>query len=232
MDANVLTESLRALGEQRGGSLRRSLQDVVEACVAVFGVAGSGLMLADEQSVLRYAVATDGPGRELEQAQLDLGDGPCVRAFVRDTTIVSEDLGVDERWPDIARQVGPLGVHGMLGTPVHLGGVPVGSLDVYLDHPHRWDLAEQRALAGYAEVTAALTEAALAAHQAGELAAQLTYALDHRVPIERGIGYLMARDRIDHARAFDRLRRASRSSRRRIGEVAEELLRTGGLPDE
>jgi AmiR/NasT family two-component response regulator len=52
------------------------------------------------------------------------------------------------------------------------------------------------------------------------------------VPIERGIGYLMARDRVDHPAAFDRLRRASRNSRRRIGEVAEELLRTGSLPDE
>lgn len=232
MDANVVTESLRALGEQRGGSLRRSLQNVIEACVDVFGVTGSGLMLADEQSTLRYAVATDGPGEVLEQAQLEVGDGPCVQAFVRDAVVVTEDLATDERWPDVARRVGPLGVHGMLGVPVHLGGVPVGSLDVYLDHPHRWELAEQRALVGYSEVTAALTEAALAAHQAGELAAQLTYALDHRVPIERGIGYLMARDAVDHAAAFNRLRRASRNSRRRIGEVAEELLRTGRLPDD
>jgi len=232
MDANALPDSLRALGQQQGGPLRRSLENVVQACVDVFGVSGSGLMLADEHSVLRYAVATDGPWRELERVQLDIGEGPCIEAFVRDELVVTEDLATDERWPGVARHVGPLGVHGMLGVPVHLGGVPVGSLDVYVDRPHQWELAEQRALVGYAEVTAALTEAALAAHQAGELAAQLTYALDHRVPIERGIGYLMARDGADHAAAFDRLRRASRNSRRRIGEVAEELLRTGRLPDD
>lgn len=232
MDPTALSESLRRLGDRRGGPLRRSLEEVVAACVQVFGVSGSGLMLADAQSVLRYAVATDGRSRVLEEAQLDTGEGPCVHAFVRDELVVTEDLARDERWSKVAERVGPLGVHGMLGVPVHLGGVPVGSLDVFVDRPHRWELAEQRALSGYAEVISALTEAALAAQQAGELADQLTYALDHRVPIERGIGYLMARDRSDHAAAFDRLRRASRNTRRRIGEVAEELLRTGSLPDE
>jgi GAF domain-containing protein len=189
-------------------------------------------MLADVQSVLRYAVATDGPGRVLEDVQLDTGQGPCVDAFVRDVLVVSEDLAADSRWPSVAERVAPLGVHGMLGVPVHLGGIAVGSLDVYRDRPHRWNLAEQRALARYAEVVSAQTETALAAHQAGELADQLHYALEHRVPIERGIGYLMARDRLDHAAAFNRLRRASRNTRRRIGEVAEELLRTARLPDE
>lgn len=232
MDADGLTDSLRRLAEPRGGSLRDSLQNVVDACVHVFGVTGSGLMVADDQSVLRYAVATDGPGQELEQVQLDSGEGPCVEAFVRDTIMVTEDLAMDERWPKVAERVGPLGVHGMLGVPVHLDGLPVGSLDVYLDRPHRWELAEQRALSRYSEVVAALTESALAAQQAGELAAQLNYALEHRVPIERGIGFLMARDGVDHAAGFNRLRGASRSSRRRIGEVAEELLRTRRLPDE
>jgi GAF domain-containing protein len=232
VDVGNLNESLRQLGEQRGHPLRGSLQAVVDACVQVFTVTGSGLMIADDQSVLRYAVATDGPGRVLEEVQLDTGEGPCIEAFVTDELVVSEDLAVDGRWPRVAERVGPLGVHGMLGLPVHLGGIAVGSLDVYVNAPHNWDLAEERALTRYSDVVAALTEAALAAQQAGELADQLNYALDHRVPIERGIGYLMARDRLDHAAAFNRLRRASRNTRRRIGEVAEELLRTGQLPDE
>jgi GAF domain-containing protein len=232
MDTDALTESLRRLGNRRDASLRDSLQGVIDACVQVFSVSGSGLMVADQQSVLRYAVATDGPGRALEDVQLESGDGPCVQAFVRDEVIVSEDLGADERWPQVAERVGPLGVHGMLGVPVHLGGIAVGSLDVYRDEPHAWERSEQRALQRYAEVVAALTETALAAHQAGELADQLNYALEHRVPIERGIGYLMARDQLDHAAAFNRLRRASRNTRRRIGDVAEELLRNGRLPDE
>ena len=46
----------------------------------------------------------------------------------------------------------------------------------------------------------------------GELAAQLQYALDYRVIIERGVGYLMARDGLDSMTAFNRLRRAARDT--------------------
>jgi GAF domain-containing protein len=233
MDADALAASLRRLGEEPARMpLQDSVQQVIDACVQVFGVSGSGLMIADAQSILRYAVASDGPGRKLEEIQLEVGGGPCVDAFVRDELIVSEDLANDSRWPEVAARVSPLGIRGMLGVPAHLSGLPIGSLDVYLDSPHVWTRAEQRALSSYAEVVGALMEAALTARQAGELADQLNYALEHRVPIERGIGYLMARDRLDHAAAFNRLRRSARNTRRRIGDVAEELLREGVLPDE
>lgn len=233
MDADTLAASLRRFGDRAARlPLRDSIQQVIDACVQVFAVTGSGLMIADDQSVLRYAVATEGPAQHLEDVQLETGEGPCVEAFVRDDIVVTEDLATDSRWPEVAARVGPLGIHGMIGVPVYLSGLPVGSLDVYIDKPHTWDRAEQRALRSYADVVGSLLEAAITAHQAGELASQLNYALEHRVPIERGIGYLMARDGLDHADAFNRLRRSARNARRRIGDVAEELLRTGALPDE
>ena len=52
----------------------------------------------------------------------------------------------------------------------------------------------------------------------------------YRVVIERATGFLMASERLDAVQAFDRLRQSARSSRRKIGAVAEELLRTGRLP--
>jgi hypothetical protein len=64
----------------------------------------------------------------------------------------------------------------------------------------------------------------VAAHNAGELAAQLQYALDYRVIIERGVGYLMARDQLDAMTAFDHLRRAARDTQTKIGEVAQRLV--------
>ncbi|HEU5269802.1 MAG TPA: GAF and ANTAR domain-containing protein [Jatrophihabitans sp.] len=233
VDAQTLAASLNRLQEQpEGHTLRGSLERVVDACVQLFSVTGSGLMVADAQSVLRYAVASDGPGRELEDIQLEAGQGPCVLAFVVDELVDSYDAGTDERWPAVADRIGSLGIHGLLGVPVHLSGIPVGSLDVYQDHPYHWDESEQRALARYGEVVEVMMETAVAADRAGELAEQLNYALDYRVPIERGVGYLMARDGVDHAEAFNRLRRAARSSRRKIGEVAEQLLQTGRLPEE
>jgi GAF domain-containing protein len=233
VDASALAASLRRLQEQpEGHTLRGALRQVVDACVQLFSVTGSGLMIADAQSVLRYAVATDGPGMQLEDVQLEAGEGPCVLAFVLDELVETEDASADPRWPGVTGSIEALGVRGMLGVPVHLSGIPVGSLDVYLDVPHRWDESEIRALSRYAGVAEAMMETAVAADRAGELAEQLNYALDYRVPIERGVGYLMARDGVDHAEAFHRLRRTARSSRRKIGDVAEQLLQTGQLPGE
>ena len=72
----------------------------------------------------------------------------------------------------------------------------------------------------------------MAAQNAGELAAQLQYALDYRVIIERGVGYLMARDGIDSMTAFNRLRRSARDTQSKIGDVAQRLVSTGQLPTE
>jgi GAF domain-containing protein len=234
VDAAALASSLRRFSDQRRGtgSLRDSVRTVIDACVELFDVDGSGLMLADEQSVLRYAVATDGPGRMLEDLQLETGEGPCVDTFVHDERTVVADLAADARYPHVGPGLVSAGVVAVLGVPVRLSGIPVGSLDVYRSRPHEWDDSEQAALTRYGDVLEATIAAALAADQAGELAEQLNYALDYRVPIERGVGYLMARDGVDHAAAFNRLRNAARSTRRRIGDIAAELLDSGRLPDE
>ena len=233
VDPQALAASLRRLSEESGpSSLRDSLRRVVESCVHVFGVSGSGIMLADDESALRYAVSSGAAAQALERAQLETGEGPCVDTFVLDDAVTTRDLVADGRWPTLVRALGSLEVHGMTGVPVHLSGIVVGSLDVYLDRAHRWRDEELQALRRFGQVIDSLIEAAVRAHHTGELAEQLNYALDHRVPIERGVGYVMARDGVGHTEAFQRLRAASRASRRKIGDVAAELLETGRLPGE
>ena len=130
------------------------------------------------------------------------------------------------------RGIRPHGVRAVLGLPVRLGAVTVGTLDVYYDRPHVWRDDECQALGRYRDVIESTLAAAVAAHNAGELAAQLQYALDYRVIIERGVGYLMARDRVDSITAFTRLRRAARDTQSKIGDVAQRLVSTGHLPGE
>jgi AmiR/NasT family two-component response regulator len=52
------------------------------------------------------------------------------------------------------------------------------------------------------------------------------------VIIERGVGYLMARDQIDSIAAFNKLRRAARDTQTKIGDVAQRLVLTGRLATE
>jgi GAF domain-containing protein len=134
-----------------------------------------------------------------------------------------------ERWPALAKALADQPVRAVLGTPVRLGGVPVGTLDVYRTHRHEWDDSEVAAIQRYAEVIATTLSAALQAHTAGELARQLQYALDYRVVIERAVGYLMAKQSLDAVASFNALRDAARSRRTKIGVVAEHVLETGDL---
>ena len=89
-------------------------------------------MLADEQNVPRYVAASDGPGRMLELVEGDTGQGPCTEAFVNNTAVASTDVTVEARWPDLALALRPHPVRAVLGLPVRLGGVTVGTLDVFL----------------------------------------------------------------------------------------------------
>ncbi|MDR7254826.1 GAF domain-containing protein [Nocardioides sp. BE266] len=233
IDDGALAESLRRLTQPRDddGTITSSLQLVVKACVDLFGVGGAGILIADEQDVLTYAAASDGPGRVLEQTEAEAGEGPCTEAFVKNRIVTTRDVTAEaDRWPVLAKTLASQPVRAVLGVPVRLGGVPVGTLDVYQEHVHDWDDSEVAALERYAEVIATTLDAALHAHTAGELARQLQYALDYRVLIERGVGYLMAKEQLDAVAAFQVLRGAARQRRTKIGLIAEHVLETGALP--
>ena len=189
------------------------------------------MLIADEQDMLRYVAATDLPGRILEETEAAAGEGPCTEAYVTSEVITTRDITAEaERWPLLAKTLADQPVRAVLGTPVRLGGVPVGTLDVYMERPHDWDDSEVAALARYAEIIAATLSAAVQAHTAGEMARQLQYALDYRVVIERAVGFLMARESVDAVAAFNALRTAARSRRTKIGVIAEHVLERGSLP--
>jgi transcriptional regulator with GAF, ATPase, and Fis domain len=233
VDTAALNSSLRRLDEQRDDSdLFASLRRVIDFSGQLFNVNGGGLMLADDNGDLRYVVASTGPSHLLEQAQIDTGQGPCVDTYLRDDPTISRDLANDDRYPVLAPLVVPQGIGAVLGVPVHLSDMPIGSLDLYVDRSYDFDQSELDALTRYGEVVEAMIHAAVTASHAGNLADQLTYALEHRVPIERAVGYLMARDAVPQPRAFQTLRAAARAERRKVGEVAAELLDTGRLPGE
>ena len=230
VDPEALGAGLRWLKRRSGTAvLEQSLRELVSACVGLFGYSGCGVMLADEHGELRQAAAHDRTGRLLGRSADGHRPGavrrhrrPAGVGRLRRPARRSAVAGGTARLQDQP-------VRAIIGVPL-LSGMIVGSLDVFHDRQHHWDRSERDALLRYAEVGGAMLAAAVSAEQSGELAAQLTHALRHRAPIERGVGYLMARDGLGQVEAFDRLRTAARRNRRKVGDVAAELLRTGRLP--
>ncbi|MDX6556156.1 MAG: hypothetical protein QOD86_2351 [Miltoncostaeaceae bacterium] len=192
---------------------------------------GAGLMLVDEENVLRYAVASDASARLLEIAQENLAEGPSVDAFLIGRMVETADMVSDGRWPGPRPVAAEQGAAAALGIPTRLNGELIGSLDVFVDEPHDWDERERRALEAVNEVIEGILRDAVAAQRQAQLVAQLQYALDNKLVIERAVGLLMGRHDLDQPEAFSRLRQSARSAGRKVGEVARELLAGEGAPE-
>ena len=225
IDGEALERSLSALRE-RGSEMQLidAVTQVLNATHELFAASGAGLMMLDDNSALCSVAATDATGRRLEQKQEEVGHGPCVDAVVLDQVTLTQDLAVDERWPQLVPELPEAGIRAVLGIPVRLNGVAVAALNVYRREPHSWDSSEVTALTSYGALIGGVLAATLQAHQHSRLAEQLQHALDNRVVIERAVGVIMARERADPVTAFNRLRGRARSSERRIVDLAEELL--------
>ncbi|GAA3091960.1 GAF and ANTAR domain-containing protein [Streptosporangium carneum] len=224
IDPEALVASLRRLRTTSSTTgIVHQLERAVDVVDSLFGYSGAGLMFAEEGKDLRYLVATDARGRSLEDAQLHLGQGPCVSAYEENTAVTASDVHSDPRWPKLADRLHPE-VRAVAGVPVRLGGEPVGTLNVYQSQPYEWDESDIQALYAYADVIEQLLTAAMAAEEKSALADQLQYALDYRVVIERAIGYLMGKHDLTAAQAFTGLRKQARDSRRRVADLAAEVL--------
>lgn len=209
-----------------------ALKYVVTAMPALFHVEGAGLLLVDDYQVLRYVAASDAATHVLESAQEVTGIGPCVDSLVHGKPVACADLATDERWPELAPLVTPYGIAAVLGVPVHLGGGVIGSLNVYRSSPYEWDDSDLAAANTLGRMVERLLAMALVVRRRDDVVRQLQTALDTRIAIERAVGVLIGVEGIDAVEAFDRLRRAARSSRRKVADLAAEVLEHRALPDD
>jgi hypothetical protein len=208
-----------------GIELEDALELVVQSSHDLFKLAGSGVMIFDDLDVLRYVAASDQRARVLEKLQEQTAEGPCVDAAVYGTIVESVDVVSDPRWPELATRLTGQGVSGVLGVPLRINGATVGSLNVYTETRHAWDVSERTAIQALEGFVEQLLHTAIAAHKRGAIIDQLQHALAHRVVIERAVGVIMGRHSVDAPAAFERLRSAARR-----GERAPQKLRIASSP--
>ena len=130
----------------------------------------------------------------------------------------------DARWPRLAEGLRSSSGCAVVAVPVRVGSAVVGSLDVHADPATPWDVDAVEAVRCYAQVVEAVLAPALQARRRSEVVEQLQYALDHRVVVERAVGYLMASGEGDARSVFEQLRSAARRSRGTSSDLAAGLL--------
>jgi GAF domain-containing protein len=231
IDPSMLAKSIGTLTDLHPDQdLAATLQQAVQAAKQLFDADAAGIMLVDVDGALRWASASDQRAQILEDNQEVFAAGPCMQAFTSGRPAVMQDATLERRWGEIALTFVEVRIRSGLSVPVDLGGGSIGTLDVYVAEPRGWDHSEVTALQAYAGVVASLLSAAAKAELTGALAEQLQTALESRGLIERAKGALMERERLDDQEAFTHLRRAARSSGRKLTDVAAEVAAGQPLP--
>jgi PAS domain-containing protein len=209
--------------------LAEALHEVADAAALLLRVDGAGLMLADEAGSLRWVTATGEAEQAFERAQRDLGEGPCVDAFIRGQAVWTSDLRADARWPRLAPAAAGNRIRGVLSVPVPLGGRVLGTVNAITHSPRIWTDEDAEAMRSLGAVTGRLLGSTSQARHRGDLVVQLQGALDSRVLVEQAKGVLMEREGLSAQAAFERLRRQARARSRKLDDVAREVIADRGL---
>ncbi len=132
--------------------------------------------------------------------------------------------GADQHWPRFAAEATAAGFAAVHAVPLRLRGETIGALNLFWAPPAEVRTPDLRVAQALADVaTIAILQERLARGRE-LLAGQLQAALNSRVVIEQAKGVLAERGGMDMGTAFDLLRRAARSSNRRLADVAADVV--------
>jgi len=213
------------------------LQRLVDSCVELFPATSAGLMLLSEAGVPTVAAASSSDQGQLELLQL-LGDqGPCLDCTRTGSPVLVDELAATTgRWPDWSPRALELGARSAYAFPLRLGARTFGALNLFGDRAGILDAADQAAATALADVAAAVVATGRQTRRAEELTGQLQHALESRVVIEQAKGIASVALHVSVDEAFQVLRAHSRSSNRRLADIAADLaagrldVRTLGRP--
>jgi transcriptional regulator with GAF, ATPase, and Fis domain len=211
------------------GSVSATLSSVVElAAATVEGCDYAGLVLI-EGNVISTRAFTDPMVVEIDDLQLQTGQGPCLDAISHRLTFYSTDLASDLRWLHFAPRALGLGIHSILALPLDPNS-QLGSLSLSARDPAAFDVIG-RAQASFLAALAGIALSVARSHQNEEQrVASLRAALSTRETLGEAAGILMERDRISGPRALQILRQSSRRLNLKIGEVAQNMVDTVERP--
>jgi len=176
---------------------------------------------------------------ELEELALTLGEGPCVDAFTGGPALVA-DLRFAEcrtRWPAFAPAAVEAGVRAIFALPLQVGGVRLGSMDLYRKEPGALDrerLADALLLADTACALLLDARAGPVGDGAGADRRWPERAGPHHPEVHQATGMITVQLGVTAAVALIRLRAYAFANDRHLREVAADIVarRLRFLPDE
>jgi len=234
MADSPLSESLAVLSRYfvGTGTLQETLHRVAELTGQAIGPADFVGITLPVEGRQRTAVFTDPASPEIDQAQYDTGEGPCLDAMRDRQVHAVESTSEDGPWPAFRRAAADHGIGSTLSLPLIVDDNVVGAMNLYARAPHSFTDDERAAGLQFAAQAAIVLANAQAYWDAYELSARLGEAMKSRATIEQAKGILMGARGCAPDAAFEALLRAAQRDRLSVREMARRIVgdATGHAP--
>lgn len=201
---------------------------LLERCVEFLGADDAGIVFAGEEGRLRVAASTSARMGELEQLEVDLGDGPCLESFATGASIRNAPLDRG-RWPSFAARARELGYRRVHALPLKHENVTVGALNIVHVDGSTSTTEDLDIVQSLADIVTLSVLRHRAMNNVTTVAGQLQRALRSRVKVEQAKGVIAERLQIDIDAAFALLRGYARNRNERLADVAGRVV-SGALP--
>ncbi|MEU2790240.1 GAF and ANTAR domain-containing protein [Streptomyces sp. NPDC007100] len=209
------------------------LHDLTDHALTLLPVAGAGVTVLDELGRVEYATASDERCRRLEEAQIDLDEGPCLEAARTRTALTTTALNGPAalRWPRFAHHARRAGIAALAAVPLRTPATTIGALNLMSTTALLPDARELRIAQALTDATAASLGHRHELRGQADLIKQLRTALDSRLVIEQAKGVLSERLAISIDEAFHRMRNHARARQQKLTDLAADVA-GGSVPTE
>ena len=215
--------------------LQQFLTELAEVSTTVVSApVSSGITLRYDGNLLTFG-SSDERAEALDETQYRVGAGPCLQSMDSGRVVAMEDSRTERRWAAYLERAVETGLRCSLSLPLTIGDDTFGAMNVYgFEEPHLFGPPQQRQLELFAAQAAGTLRVATRQVKDATLLAQMEQSLRSRTVIDQALGIIMGQQRCTAAVAFELLRRESPNSRRRLRDIAADLVTrtTGAPPDE
>jgi GAF domain-containing protein len=194
-----------------------TLHAIVNGAVAtVPGASAAGISLIYGRRV-RAEAPSDALVSELDEAQTELDEGPCLSALREQRTVHVEDMATETRWPRFSELALRRGARSLLAFQLFVGSRNLGALNLYGDRAGAF--SEESFVIGQL-----FAQHASVALMGATTESQLKSAVASRDLIGQAKGLLMHRNNLDAQQAFQLMLQASQDTNMRLVDVAAWLV--------
>ncbi len=208
------------------------LHSVAGHATDITGDGAAGVMLTGGDGTLHHVGASSEDARLLELFQIQNSEGPCLDSYRTGQPVVVPDLALSQdRWPSFVPRALAAGMSSVHAFPMRLRDRVIGGLNIFQTERRELSDEDVRVLQALADMATIALIQEQAVSRAELLTEQLQAALNSRIVVEQAKGAIARTFDITVEQAFEMIRSHARGSRRRLTDVAHEIVTSERGPE-